>query len=32
MQNSLTCEVFNVNIHRASIVKHLRSKKHLEIY
>ena len=30
MQNSRTCEVCNVNVHRASFVKHLRSKKHLE--
>ena len=30
MNNSRTCEVCNVNIHRASLAKHLRSKKHLE--
>ena len=30
MENSRTCEVCNVNIHRASMQKHLRSKKHLE--
>ena len=30
MENSRTCEVCNVNIHRASFLKHLRSKKHLE--
>ena len=30
MQNSRTCEVCNVNVHRASFVKHLRRKKHLE--
>ena len=30
MENSRTCEVCNVNFHRASFVKHLRSKKHLE--
>ena len=30
MENSCTCEVCNVNVHRASFVKHLRSKKHLE--
>ena len=30
MENSHTCEVCNVNVHRASFVKHLRSKKHLE--
>ena len=30
MENSRTCEVCNINVHRASIQKHLRSKKHLE--
>ena len=30
MENSRTCEVCNVNVHRASFVKHLRSEKHLE--
>ena len=30
MKNSRTCEVRNVNVHRASMQKHLRSKKHLE--
>ena len=30
MENSRTCEVCNVNVHRASFVKHLRSKKHFE--
>ena len=30
MENSRTCEVCNVNFHRPSFVKHLRSKKHLE--
>ena len=30
MENSRTCEVWNINVHRASYVKHLRSKKHLE--
>ena len=29
MENSRTCEVCNVNVHRASIVRHLRRKKHL---
>ena len=29
MEDSRTCEVCNVNVHRASFVKHLRSKKHL---
>ena len=30
MENSRACEVCNVNVHRASFVKHLRSIKHLE--
>ena len=30
MEKSRTCEGCNVNVHRASNVKHLRSKKHLE--
>ena len=30
MENSRTCEVCSVNVHRASFVKHLRSKKLLE--
>ena len=30
MENSRTCDVRNVNVHRASMQKHLRSKKHLE--
>ena len=30
MENSRTCDVCNVNVHRASMQKHLRSKKHLE--
>ena len=30
MENSRTCEICNVNVHRASMQKHLRSKKHLE--
>ena len=30
MEKSRTCEFCNINIHRASYVKHLRSKKHLE--
>ena len=30
MENGRTCEICNVNVHRASFVKHLRSKKHLE--
>ena len=28
--NSRKCEVCNFNVHRASYVKHLRNKKHLE--
>ena len=28
--NSRRCEICNVDVHRASFVKHLRSKKHLE--
>ena len=27
MENSRTCEIVNVNVHRASMQKHLRSKK-----
>ena len=30
MENSRTCEYCNVNVHRASFVKHLRSRKHIE--
>ena len=30
MENSHTCDVCNINVHRASFAKHLRSKKHLE--
>ena len=30
MDNSRTCEICNINVHRKSFVKHLRSKKHLE--
>ena len=30
MDNSRTCDVCNVNVHRASFAKHLRSKKHSE--
>ena len=32
MENSRTCEVCDVNIQRASFVKHLRSKKHCGKY
>ena len=28
--NSRKCEICNVDVHRASYIKHLRSKKHLE--
>ena len=28
--NSRKCEICNVDVHRASYMKHLRSKKHLE--
>ena len=31
MENSRICEICSINIHRASLAKHLRSKKHLEI-
>ena len=30
MENSRICEICNDNVHRASMQKHLRSKKHLE--
>ena len=30
MKNSRTCEICNVDVHRASFVKHLKRKKHLE--
>ena len=30
MEKSRTCYICNVNVHRASFAKHLRSKKHLE--
>ena len=30
MENSRTCEICNVDVHRASMQKYLRSKKHLE--
>ena len=30
MENSCICENCNVNVHRASMQKHLRSKKHLQ--
>ena len=28
--NSRKCEICNVDVHRASYIKHLRSKKHTE--
>ena len=28
--NSRKCDVCNVDVHRASYIKHLRSKKHIE--
>ena len=31
MENSRTCEICNVNVHRASFVKHLRSKNFWKI-
>ena len=30
MENRRTCEICNVNVHRASMQKDFRSKKHLE--
>ena len=30
MENNRTCDICNVIVHRASFVKHLRSKNHLE--
>ena len=30
MENRSTCDICNVNVHKASFVKHLRSKKQLE--
>ena len=30
MENNRTCDICNVNVHRASFAKHLKSKKHLE--
>ena len=29
--NSRKCEICNVDVHRATYVKHLRSKSHIEI-
>ena len=30
MENSRRCDIYNVDTHRASFVKHLRSIKHLQ--
>ena len=30
MENNRTCEICKVIVHRASMQKHLRSRKHLE--
>ena len=30
MENNCVCKICNVNVHRTSMQKHLRSKKHLE--
>ena len=30
MENNRACEICNVNVHRATFMKHLRSKKHLK--
>ena len=30
MENRRTCDICNFDVHRASFVKHLRSKKHIE--
>ena len=30
MENSRRCDICNIDVHRASYAKHLRSKKHLE--
>ena len=30
MESSLRCEISNVDVHRASMQKHLRSEKHSE--
>ena len=30
MEDSRTCEICNVNVHRAPMQKHLRSEKHSE--
>ena len=30
MENRRTCDICNIDVHRPSFVKHLRSKKHIE--
>ena len=30
MENGRRCDICNIDVHRASYAKHLRSKKHLE--
>ena len=30
MENTLKCDICNVDVHRASYAKHLRNKKHTE--
>ena len=30
MENSRRCDICNIDVHRASFSKHLKSKKHLE--
>ena len=30
MEKNLRCEICNIDVHRASYAKHLKSKRHLE--
>ena len=30
MENRRTCDICNIDVHRASFAKHLRGKKHIE--
>ena len=30
MENGRRCDICNIDVHRASYAKHLRSKRHLE--
>ena len=30
MENCRKCDIYNVDVHRASYAKHLRNKKHIE--